>query len=75
MFSVRVWADVWSEPASHLDITGGTLDANGKDDLLIWEMGHKLIVRTNERSRGNAMKIYSGFTHQGLSAVHLSLCS
>jgi hypothetical protein len=43
MFSIHAWADVWSEPATHLDITGGRLQPDGKDDFLIWEMDHKLV--------------------------------
>lgn len=43
MFTVQAWADIWSEPATHLDITGGTLHDDGKNDFLIWEMDHKLV--------------------------------
>lgn len=43
MFSVHAWADIWSEPATHLGITGGALHPDGKNDFLIWEMDHKLV--------------------------------
>jgi hypothetical protein len=43
MFSADAWADVWSEPATHLNVTGGVVHPDGTNDFLIWELDHKLL--------------------------------
>ena len=42
MISVGVSGDLWSEEASHLNVTGGTEHEGGKTDFLIWEFDHRL---------------------------------
>lgn len=42
MISAGVWGDLWSTEAAHFDLTGGTEEADGKTEFLMWEFLHEL---------------------------------